>query len=121
MFSILKVITDRLEVTGYPIYFNEKDKKADFPFVIFNVPLAEEGTNRYQEDILIEIDIWTKDLEKNITMTNNIRNLMHKYRYLSQGIQVSFYVINRLNNIPDSDDQIKRSQLRILAKTYYLN
>jgi len=118
MFNLLKVISDRLD--GYSVFFNEKNLETNYPFCIFNLPNSDEGSNIYREDFTLEVDIWTKDIIQCTTMTNTIKDLMDRYKYLNDKIQVSFYVINRLNNIPDEDDQIKRSQLRIQAKTYYI-
>jgi len=120
MLDLMEVITDRMKGSGQNIFFNVKSPTAIHPFTIFNLPNASEGTNIYREDFTLEVDIWTKDSDECITMTNKIKDLMNRYKYLNDKIQVSFYVINRLNNIPDEDDQIKRSQVRILAKTYVL-
>lgn len=120
MFDLLKVINDRLNGTGYSVFFDEKNEDIDYPFVICKLPNWDEGTNIYREDYDLEVDIWTKDIIQCITMTNEIKSLLNRYKYLNDKIQASFYVMNRLNNLPDEDDQIKRSQLRIQVKTYPL-
>jgi len=53
-------------------------------------------------------------------MTDAIKGLMDRWKFRDGNIQVSFYVTNTFNILPDEDDQIKRSQVRILAKTYDL-
>lgn len=121
MFDVLKVITDRLDGTGYSVFFNEKNEETDYPFVIFNLPNSGEGTNIYREDFNLEVDIWTKDISQCITMTDAIKSLLNRYKYLDDKINASFYVINRFNNLPDEDKQIKRSQLRIQVLIYTFN
>ena len=118
MFDLMKAINDRLSGTNYSVFFNEKSPTATYPFVIFNLPNANEG-NLYREDFILEVDIWTKNISQNITMTNAIKNLFNDYKFLNSKVQVSFFIANRLNNIPDEDDTIKRSRLIIQAKTYF--
>jgi hypothetical protein len=120
MFDILKVITDRLDDTGYSIFFNEKNDETDYPFIIFNLRNSSEGTNIYREDYSLEVDVWTKNIIQCLEMIDEIKSLLNRYKYLNDKIQASFYVTNRFDNLPDEDDQIKRSQLRIQVKTYTL-
>ena len=120
MLDLMKVITDRLKGSGQTIFFNVKSPDVVYPFTVFNLPNASEGTNIYREDFTLEVDIWTKDLIQCITMTDAIKGLMDRWKFRDGNIQVSFYVTNTFNILPDEDDQIKRSQVRILAKTYDL-
>lgn len=120
MLELLQVISNRLDGTGYSVFFNEKNEETDYPFAIFNLPYSSEGTNIYREDYSMEVDIWTKDIIQCNTMTNQIKLLMDRYKFLDDTIQVSFFITNTLNNIPDEDDQIKRSKLKIQVKTYLL-
>lgn len=121
MFNLLKVISDRLEGTGYSVFFNEKNEDTDYPFVVFNLPTSNEGTNIHREDFSLEVDIWTKDIVQCIDMTNTIKTMLDWYQYIDDKLQASFYFTNRLNNIPDEDNQIKRSQLRFQVNTYKAN
>ena len=120
MLDLMKVITDRLKGSGQNIFFNVKSPNAVYPFTVFNLPNAIEGTNIYREDFTLEVDIWTKDLIQCITMTDAIKALLDRWKFRNGNIQVSFYVTNTFSILPDEDDQIKRSQVRILAKTYVL-
>ena len=120
MLDLMKVITDRLKRSGQNIFFNVKSPNAVYPFTVFNLPNAIEGTNIYREDFTLEVDIWTKDLIQCITMTDAIKALLDRWKFRNGNIQVSFYVTNTFSILPDEDDQIKRSQVRILAKTYDL-
>ena len=120
MLNLMKVITDRLKGSGQNIFFDVKSPSAVYPFTVFNLPNASEGTNIYREDFTLEVDIWTKDLIQCITMTDAIKALMDRWKFRDGNIQVSFYITNTFSILPDEDDQIKRSQVRILAKTYVL-
>ncbi|MDF2589831.1 MAG: hypothetical protein K0S41_3672 [Anaerocolumna sp.] len=119
MFDILEIITQRLNETGYDVLYNEKkDINTSCPFVIFNIPNSSENSQSQRYDYYIEIDIWTKNLNQCIIMTDKIESLFHRYIVTNEKLQATFYVTNRINNIPDENSIVKRNQLRLEAKTY---
>lgn len=115
--NLLEPITTRLDETGYKISLNKT--LDNYPFVVINFPNSTLEEQR--EDITMEVDIWTMDTIKAIEMTSKVDKKLNGYKYIDSNIQFAIYRINRLNNLPDEDDQIKRNQLRYLVKTYFRN
>jgi hypothetical protein len=119
MQELMKQLNILFNSLGYQIFFNEKPKNIDYPFVIWNLPNVTDQELR--EDYTLEVDIWTKDASECISMTSAIDRAIDRKKVLTDDIQFSIYKINQLNMIADEDDTIKRNQLRYNVKTYYIN
>ena len=125
MLSIMKFLTSELHKLTPRVYNEYASDDAIFPYVVFNVR-ASNITERNREDIVVEIDIWDYkkdgyDAIVNVELlTNEIDKFLRQVRYNGEDSLLIFQKINRLP-IPDSDENVKRRQLRYVVKTYDKN
>ena len=119
MLNLIRAINTKLNESGYNVFYNEKPKEIDYPFVIFNMRNTNKLENR--EDIFLDVDIWTKNQVQVFVMTKTIDDLLQRYKYIDNNLQFSIYKINQLNNLADEDKTIKRNQLKYIIKKYERN
>lgn len=125
MIEIMKYLTKELKKLT-PRVFNERaTSNAIFPYVVFNIRTSNV-TERFREDVIIEIDIW--DYQKdgydailNVeSLTNKIDKFLRNVRHNDDNSVFIFQKINRLS-LPDEDTNVKRRQLRYVVKYYDKN
>lgn len=127
MIKLYQVIYNKLTELGIDVI--EKDnvnREQEFPFITISLPSMVDLENL--EIFNLEIDVWgrvaegvdtTVELEN---ITNDILNLLNKYRYVDEEISVRFEFLNLLNiAIPEpTDKKIRRKQILFQARTFFL-
>lgn len=103
------------------VYHEEAPPNAEFPYVTYK--FTNSNTVEAREDFILQIDIWhytdtryTLPLE---TLTQNIKEQLSFTKHISDGIQTSIYLENRIA-VPEPEENIFRRQLRFLCKTYLI-
>jgi len=127
LIKLYQVIYNKLTELGIDVI--EKDnvnREQEFPFITISLPSMVDLENL--EIFNLEIDVWgrvaegvdtTVELEN---ITNDILNLLNKYRYVDEEISVRFEFLNLLNiAIPEpTDKKIRRKQILFQARTFFL-
>lgn len=123
MVNLLKELIQTELLKVHPkVKYDELPEKKQLPIVIYHLPNSFDVEGR--EDFYIEIDIWSgsepEEVNELETLTDKVKKQLDGFKYRNENIQVCFYVENRYS-LRDEDENIKRRQLRVLAKTYFTN
>lgn len=118
MINFLTYIYGKLSSVADRVKLEKAKQSTPFPYVTYKLPTSTEEGHR--EDFILEVDIWdnnsnTFNLEQ---LTTSIDKALNRETYIDSNIQVSIYRINRLM-IPDTDETIRRRQLRYQCKVYF--
>lgn len=131
MNTFLGVIGDKIEAfSGITRVYNERaPKNTEYPYIIYNIVNSDPDFQR--QDFVLEVDVWGNN--SNTTQIENLTDLIdgdgdlnptnpsgfNRFKYFSSGVlQFNAYRMSRLT-LPDSDEKIRRRQLRYEIKTYF--
>lgn len=117
--EIRKIITKALKEQNINVYYEEADKNATFPYMVYELKNSPVYLNR--DDLILTIDIWDKDnkSERIEIITDNVEKLSNKNRWSEGNTYATLYLTSRVP-IRDEDKQIKRRQLTFEVKSYYI-
>lgn len=112
MINLRKQLKKLMESIHPRSYFQKGSDKAEFPYVIYDLP--NSFSNEEQEIFNLDVDIWDRPLDGDTTelemITDKLWKILHNYKYIDDNIQFSIYRGNRLT-LTDDDPRIKRRKL----------
>ena len=104
-----KVLQSILNEYHERVYFQEADKNATYPYVVYDLPTSffMEGVEVFN----LDADIWSdKDTSEFESLTNAIWNGLDNLTHNDDNLFISIYKENRLA-LNESDSKIKRRKL----------
>lgn len=122
MLNIVKYLIKELKNITPRVYNEKATKEAIFPYVVVNFATSNI-IEKDREDIILEINIWDymKDSYDAFVAVEELTNRIDKFlkgnRHIDDNQLLIFQKINRLS-IPDTDENIRRRQLRYVVKYY---
>lgn len=125
MLDIMKFLTLELKKLTPRVFNKRATSNTIFPYVVFNFRTTTVS-ERNREDVVVEIDIW--DYQKdgydaivNIELlADKIDKFLRSVRHNGDNSVLIFQKVGRLN-LPDTDTNIERIQLRYVVKFYDKN
>lgn len=119
MIEFYASIYDRLKTVLNRVYY-ERIKEPDkviYPYATFSLASSTDQNNRIT--FILEVDIWDDDQDtSNLeTLTWETKKAIDHYVFNDLDISYHAYVLNILN-IPETDENLRRRQLRFEFKTY---
>lgn len=125
MLEIMKFLTLELKKLTPRVFNKRATSNTIFPYVVFNFRTTTVS-ERNREDVVVEIDIW--DYQKdgydaivNIELlADKIDKFLRSVRHNGDNSVLIFQKVGRLN-LPDTDTNIERIQLRYVVKFYDKN
>lgn len=119
MLDVYKYVTDKLKTLGTQLYTDYIPTEKTYPYVQFKFP--NTSPNGFGELNLLQIDIWDKSTS-NVqveTIADSIDKLFNRHNETTNDYCIQAYrnTPYRLN-IPDSDMNIRRRELRYIIKIY---
>ena len=125
--ELKKQLQTFLKTKATRVYYERANHVSTYPYVVFNLrnSIEQEGN---REDFILEIDVWgyedgvtaLETLVGNIDGDGSLTSptgLHRKLIYVSDSISIKLYRESRLD-IDDSDERIRRRQLRYIAQVY---
>lgn len=111
--ALIKSLLDRTEGMTY---YRKASKDAMYPHKVFtfnNVDLGDIS----RDDIILAIDVWTKDANQADDMADRIESAFNNINYPYENILPTFYRVGR-RPVDDEDKSIERRQIKIQVQLY---
>lgn len=120
--EIRKALQSLLSGVHNEIHYEEAPDNTDYPYVVYNLPDSTDGSSL--EQLVLEVDIWDTPINNNTvpleTLTGEIDNALHRFKFKTTGVFFSVYRENR-RNVTDPNPHIKRRQLEYQIRLMGVN
>ena len=122
MIDLLKAIQSKLVNVTTKAYLEEAPPKTSFPYITYKLPSSDNPDESNLENMILEIDVWDNQSDTTAleTLATNVDIELQRSMKIQGNANVRFYRVSRLM-LPDSDETIRRRQLRYWLKTYIKN
>ena len=116
--ELKKVIKSKLDTISNSgaTYYELADNDCLYPYKVFSFDNIDLGDSN-RDDIILVVDIWTKDIKEADRITDDIEELFRMLNNPTNAILPTFYCYSR-QSIQDEDKTIKRRQLKIQVQNY---
>lgn len=117
--ELRRIITTALLQVHPRVYFQVADEKADYPYLVFDLPNSMDDLS--MEQFVLDVDGWdapvggdTMALE---TLMASVDTVLHRKTVLVNGLSATFYRENRLPLL-DDNKQIRRRKYVYQIRTH---
>ena len=114
--ELRKLIKRQLDTAVGETCYKTAPASVDFPYKVFSFETIDLN-DISRDDIMLDVDIYTKDKEQADTIADSIEPLFNAVNIPSVEILPTFFRVSR-KPIPDEDETINRIQLRFQIKSY---
>lgn len=101
------------------VYYENATDTTVFPYVVFNLPNSIDSGDL--ENFVLDVDFWDDDQNTTTleTLCDNVDAILHKKNVvISDSVGFVIYRDNRLNNVTDDDERIRRRKYIYQCRSY---
>jgi hypothetical protein len=122
LIDLLTAIQSKLSNVTTKAYLEEAPSNTVFPYITYKLTSSNSPYENNLEEFILEIDVWDNQSDTTAleTLATNIDIELQRSMKIQGNANVRFYRVSRLM-IPDTDETIRRRQLRYWLKTYISN